>query len=559
MLKLFIQFEFGKIVKYFKTKTVAKSITGILFLLVFLFVGAGIYAFFVTGFRYISIEALEDTRMALSLFLYELFLVVLGGVIIFSSAVSGIFNLFKGENNNWLLSSPSYKLFPKVVLLRSVFSSSLPSLILFLPAVLALHKVNHFSILSLFFILISVILLLVSLSAITLLALVLIGYSYYFISKKIKNIVFSFKGYMLLLLGIVGTVTLLIGKVVKSIDLVQLFKADIASDVLSVTTISNHFRFLPTNFLALEIISWQEKQTGTALYYLSLLLFIALFFVTLWHFVSPLFYPLWQRFQEGSLHGSTKSETNNQTKKTYQFTGTITMALFKKEILIFTRNIKGVLWFIFLFFIWLAQLGTNVIMRNNIHRYESDITQKVAILQSLQFIIAIYFICSFVLRFVFPAFSVEKKTAWILASAPLSFKKIFFGKYIFYTFFFVGLGLVMGLINMSILNVPLMSTLYSMLLFISTIIFIVTFGLALGAIFPSTETDDPEAISTSMSGLFFTAIALLYGGISTFTLYLDLTKKTSLPLFAFIIITFIGTVALLRTTPALVKKRMIQN
>jgi hypothetical protein len=211
--------------------------------------------------------------------------------------------------------------------------------------------------------------------------------------------------------------------------------------------------------------------------------------------------------------------------------------------------------FLFLFGLWLAQVGTNIILRHNIVRYQTDVSERLAVFQALQFIIATYFICSFALRFVFPAFSVEKKTAWILGSAPLSFRKLFYSKYLFYTSFFVLLGSFMSYVNVRILHLDFTHSLYSMSLFVTTVIFIVTLALTLGALFPSKETDDPEAISTSMSGLFFTALALIYGGLSAGMLYLTLIKNQASFVLLFIPLTIVLTGIMLSKTPKLAKMR----
>ena len=273
----------------------------------------------------------------------------------------------------------------------------------------------------------------------------------------------------------------------------------------------------------------------------------------IWWKISHLFYPLWQKFQEGKTQNNLNISSLN--KNSYHFNGGVTTAIFKKEILIFTRNWKGILWFGFLLFIWLMQIGANIILGNNIQRYQPDISHKIIILQTLQFIIAIYFISSFTLRFVFPSFSVEKKTSWILLSAPLSFKKIFFGKYLFYTSFFVIIGVLMNYINSLILNLSFINTFYSMILFISVIIFIVTLGLTLGAVFPNFETDDPEIITTSMPGLFFTALALIYGALSDWILYITLNKGNFTLLMSFIAFTFILIIATLIKVPNILKNK----
>ena len=231
------------------------------------------------------------------------------------------------------------------------------------------------------------------------------------------------------------------------------------------------------------------------------------------------------------------------------------MALFKKEFLVSTRNSKGILWFIFLFLIWLIQVAVNVVSRYNIQKYQTDISPQSIILQTTQFIIALYFICAFTLRFAFPSFSVEKKTAWILASAPLNFKKIFFSKYIFYTVFLVTVGLLMSSIDVRILHLTFIHATYSMVLFITTVVAIVTLGLTLGAAFPSLDSDDPEIISTSMPGLFFTALALLYGAMSAGILYLVLTYGIIYPVILFTLTTTILIGIALLQIPKIVKGR----
>lgn len=555
MLRLFLKFEVDKIVKYFKTKTLAKTITSLLFLSVFVFVSIGIYYFFVSGFRYINNGAEEDIRLALSLFLYELFLLVLTGIIIFSATISGIFNLFRSDNNNWIISSPKFSIFPKIVFIKGVISSSLPLLIMFLPAILALNRVYDLSIVSILFILVTVFLFLLFLNALALIVIIFVSFIYYQASKYLNFVKFNFKGLVLLLIFIFSTAIFGVWKVFKSIDLYKIFKADEVSSLVSISNMASNFTYLPTHPVAMQIINWQVNQENSAVIYFFITLTISLVSVYVFVKISSLFYTLWQKFQEGN------SNTDNVllpiNKITYDFSGGKILSLFQKEALISSRNFKGVLWFLFLLFIWLMQVGTNVIMNHNIQRHQPDMTERVAILQVLQYLIAIYFISSFALRFVFPSFSTEKKTAWILGSAPLSFTKIFFGKYLFYTLFFVFIGIVMNYINNAVIGVIFTHAFYSMLLFISTIIFIVTFGLSLGALFPNRETDDPEAISTSMPGLFFTAISLIYGAISSFILYKTLMEDSVTYLLAFVITTLIIVGLTLIKVPVYVKNHKI--
>ena len=559
MIQLFLQFQLRKIASYFKTKQVAKIITILLFLSVFMFVGMGIYFFFITGFRYIQFQVEPEFKEPLLLFINEMFLLVLAGVIVFSSTISGIFTLFRGEYDSWILSSPSYKLFPRITFIKSVASSSWPLFVMFLPALLAFMKMQYASFTGLLFMIVSVVLFLIVLNAVTLSLIVLTGFLYYRLSKVLKIFTFNFRGMIAILVLLIVTSVTLIGRAAKKVDLVSIFKAEDVDNAITLATIGSHFRFLPSHPFALQIVHWQTGMSSAAITNFFVLVLLAAGAFLLWWFVSPLFYPLWLQFQEGGSRSVRSDGVPSGSRFAYHFTGGTTTVLFKKEALTLSRNVKGMLWSLFLLCLWLAELGISAVSRLNLHRYEIDITDKMAVLQAIQFIIAIYFMCAFVLRFVFPSFSVEKKTSWILASAPLSFKKIFLGKYFFYVVSFASLGVVMNYVNGLVLHVPLVYGLYSTVLLVTVIIFIVTLGLALGALFPSFETDDPESISTSMPGLFFTALSLSYGAVSAWLLYMTLVNGLAPLLFIFILATYGATWMLVARVLRVRRKGILQD
>ncbi|MDQ5954332.1 MAG: type transport system permease protein [Patescibacteria group bacterium] len=554
MLRLFLQFELGKVKKYFKTNTTAKVITAVLFLVVFVFLGMGIYGFFASGFRYIYFGIEEEFKIPLFLFIYETFLLILAGVIVVSSMVSGVFNLFRGQNDAWFIGTPGYKIFPKLIFVKSLFVSIWPLIIIFLPVVLAFNKMYQLGFGSFLLIIFSVILLLVLTNAITLSLIVFIGYLYFLVSKIITPVAFHFKGFVAILLVTVIVNLVYVWKVVSQLDLVRIFKADNADAIITTANIGSYFEAFPTHSLAMEILSLQRGNFNEALTHAGNLTLIALVAIIAWWLVSYLFYPLWQVFQEGNNKETEKK--NTRSGKVYQFQGSQLTALFKKESLIASRNWKNVLWFSFLACIWLVQIGVSVIMEHNIRRHETDISATLAILQTIQFVIAAYFICAFTLRFVFPSFSIEKKTSWILGTAPVSMTRLFFGKYFFYTSFFVLLGLVMNYINVNVLNVSITQALYSTTLLVVTIVFVVTFGMILGALFPNKESDDPGVISTSMSGLFFTASSLLYGGLGAWTLYQALTKGELVFIEAFVLFSLL-LVAVMLSRVSYVMRRSI--
>jgi len=556
MLKLFLKLEFGKGSKYFRTNKAAKSITGLLFFFVFFLVFSGIYLFFVYGFKYINANIEESLRLPITLFIYEIFLLVLVGIIVLSCTISSIFSLFRGANDNWIISSPAFRIFPKLVFVKSLLRSMWPFFVVFLPVVLALYKVYNLGALSLLFIFLSFIVLLVLADALTLSLIIAVSLIYYRVSRVFSRIRFSFGGLIAVILMLVVAAASLAWRISGNIDLVKLFRADATGAAADIAEISGHFYFLPTHPFAMEIVNWQSGRTaGALLDFYAILLFSAICVLIMW-ILSGRFYPLWQKLQEGSSGEDARRKAFFGSGITFRFRGGKLAALFKKESLVLMRNPRGMLWFLFLLAIWLAQAGANRVLGGNIHGHNLDLAQRLAMIQSLQFIVAVYFICAFTLRFVFPAFSVEKKTAWILASAPLSFRKMYFGKYLFYSIFFVVVGTAMSYINASILNLPFSHAAYSMLLFVAVVIFIVTLGLSFGAVFPNSETDDPEIISTSMPGLFFTALALIYGAFGDLALYFTLSSGNASSLLLFIATTIVLVAIMLKKTPDFAGKRI---
>lgn len=542
MIRLFLQFEFDKIKKYFRTKRAAKLITSALFITVFLLVGVGIYHFFVSSFRYIIVGAEEDIRLALSLFLYEIFLAIVAVLVIVSAVISSLFNLFRGVTNNWILSSPKYALIPVFTLLRSTVSSLLPMIVLFLPALLALQKVYSFGFVGLSLCLISILLLLISLNAVTHAMVVVIAFVYYTVSKIFHFISYNFKGLVTIILCALISLFYFLWKIIKAVDLMSIFKGSEVSPFVSISNMASHFTYLPTHSFAMEIISWQVRQPDVAITYFSRITIITILSLLLWKVMIRFFYPVWQSLQDVGRNFRTGSFKTFFLGKGYQFSGNTLTILFKKEFLVSVRNYKDVMWFLFLISIWLLQITANVLLNHHVHSNEFDISPKIISLHITQYIIALYFISAFTLRFVFPSMSVEKKTKWILGSSPISFREVILGKLTFFIAAFVVLGLCMNCINTSILSLPLGNILYSTSLFVSTVVGIVVFGLSIGVLFPNYETDDAEAITTSVPGLFFTGGSLLYSALSGGILYLYLTKSMYYPFVMFIIFTISATI-----------------
>jgi hypothetical protein len=256
--------------------------------------------------------------------------------------VSGLFTLFRGKNDNWIVGSPSYTVFPKVALVKSLLASVLPLVVMFVPAVLAFNHVYGLGVVSLGLILISVFLYLLIINTLTLSVIVAVGYLYYLLSKKVKTISFTFRRLISILVLLSAVVVICVWKIVKHVDLVKLFRADEVSEVLNIQTISNHFHFLPTHPFALEIISLQSGYVHDAVISFCALVLLAALFVYFWWFISPYYYPLWQKFQEGVSVSIGGKSNFSLLPRTYQFLGNKKLWFFLKKRLLYLVEILEV-------------------------------------------------------------------------------------------------------------------------------------------------------------------------------------------------------------------------
>lgn len=554
MFSILLNFEFKKISKFYKTKRLAKTVTTLLFVVIFMFVAAGIYLFFIEGFSYIKIIGQKFFRSAILLYLNQMFLLILSTIILFSAFIQCIFTLFRSKNDVWLMSTPGFHNIPNLIYLKTIFNSLWPFFVIFIPTTIAIQHSFNINFIGVLFILLSLLLLLIFIVTLTLLIIFFIGFIYYQIANFTK--IFKINLKLLITFCIIFFIVLSANIWQRTInkDIIALFKADQIEGQATLEAIESLFYYLPTNYVAKEIYFWQTNNTNEALlnfFTFSLYTFIL---ILAWLGMSYFYYPLWQKLQENNYHAGTESKTIKH-RETFNFSGGQTSALFKKEYLSFVRNGKNALWFLFLLFIWLAQTGINIMLQFNIKKYVLDTESVLAIILTLQFVTIVYFVSAFALRFVFPSFSSEKRTLWIIAHAPINYKKLFFSKFIFFQILFIIIGITIGAMNLNFLSIPANIAMEIFMLFLLAIIFIITLSLSFGAIFPNFETDDPSIISTSLPGLGFIFISLAYSAIGGFIIYNSFSYNMTAYLSIYILLTIISIISLLIYSPKTLEHR----
>ncbi|HEX4104027.1 MAG TPA: hypothetical protein VHZ04_00925 [Candidatus Paceibacterota bacterium] len=540
--------------KYLKTQKVAKLITIAIFLGVLFAVGFGIYSFFRWEFGLIAQDAY--LRVALPLYFYEgLFLIVFGLVFV-SSFITGMFALFRGRDDMLIMASPRYAMVFRRAYWRTFLQSLWPIVVIVLPAFLGSAAVFPVSLWGgvLFFLAVTF---LTGMSvALALAFFIAVSCALYLVHRFFLkyfgvNGLFSF-GFA----AFIGVVLIAIALVWGALhawsgDIVSLF-APFAGGA-GVGTILSRFSIFPSHLATLTLFDAQAGSFGAAaLALLGLGLMYVVCLAMLW-VALPSFLPLWQLFQEGTFEAK-KVTVRHVSAGAGAGTGLVPSgsfprvwktplgALFEKEGIMIFRDGRSALWFFFLLALWMVQVVMGFFIRANLLKYSVNLAMIAAQVEALELATAIYFVSAFIVRFVFPAFSSERRTAWILGTAPISIKKVFWAKLLFYVSVFLVLGAAFCVVNLSIIQMAVAQALAFAVFALLIVAFLVAFGLGLGAIFPNFESDDPETLSTSLPGLGFTFGSLLYGGWGAYLFYRFLAGGSFAPVLGFYALTVALTV-----------------
>ncbi len=545
MLRLFLRYHEGQIRRYFKSGRPAKLITVFLFLAVLAGVAYAIYAFFKWEFKLVAFD--EYLRGALPLFLNEILFLVVFILVFFSAFVTGLFSLFRGQDDTWIVASPKFRSIFWYTYIRVFLSSMWPILVVALPAFLGFRDSYHIGISGIVLSLVSMVFLVGFAVSLGLFVILACAQILSLLGSVFRKRFLTLGRVVLFVVVILACAAFFMWNRVGTGDIVKIFApVDSAWKLSRTDVILDRFSVFPSHLSALTLFDLQIQNNYAALASVASLfgLFLASF---IWIWVASFFYlPLWQVLQEGRLQAKTVSRGIAKGPVRFpRYLKSPLGALFEKEAMVHVREMKNVLWFGFLFFLWLIQVSLGFFIRRNMLQYQATLDTTSILIETLQIAIAAYFVSSFVLRFAFPSFSTERKTAWILDTAPLKTKDIFWAKLFFYAASFLAMGLALGVVNSFIVNVALENALLFLFVIALMTLFITVFGMALGTIFPNFETDDPQVLSTSLAGLSFIFGSLAYGGVGASMFYLFLAKGMFFGLAGFILLTLLGIALLI--------------
>ncbi|MDR3642688.1 MAG: hypothetical protein P4L74_03630 [Candidatus Doudnabacteria bacterium] len=518
MLNFLWQINFKRFGRYFRKNSAAKIITVALFLAVFCAVAAGIYQFFYHGFLYL--KDFPYFRPALTLYSFEVFFLLIGFLVWFGSLIALLFSLFKNQRSAFIVASPKFSSLPAYSLYSSLMSSAWIFLFVLAPALWAGAVVFNTGFWAFA---LSILSSLLVIKFAVLLAYVLI-LAVAFIWRLIKKSGPSFLGLSITLAVIaIALFTLVAAKVSRHDVVVILSTQNLNLTQAPLLPVAQSFKYLPTS-LAAQAVTYAQignLQKGLDSFFgLAGLVFLE---VVLAWYLGRFFLPLWQNLSES---GGIAHKQEPRRKYSRSVSGLLQKpfgaVLYKERTQLF-RNPKNSFWLLFLLLLWLSYIGFSLTVQTHLRMDNSQLTRLPNIILAMQLLVLVYFVSSLVLRFVFPSFSSERNTAWIFAASPLRLGRLVWAKFWFFAVTFGAFALLAEVVNVLLLKLPVGPSGLFLTLSLSSVLALCAMGLYFGVKFANFETDDPQALGTSIPGLVFVFCSILYGALAAYSFYVFLT------------------------------------
>ncbi|MCX7956552.1 MAG: hypothetical protein N2643_01480 [Endomicrobia bacterium] len=462
-----------------KLRTIFITIVGILF-----FVGSYIISYQVI--IYISslplIGSLFTVRILALAFLTSFLM------LIFSSLTVSFSTLYESEDINFLLSMPlKFNVIFLNKYILTIVRSSWMVLLLIIPFIIAFSSVKNFNT-NEYIILIISMLLKVFISA-SVGIMISISLSYFFPSKKLKNIV-------LVVLVIIGST---IYSLLRVSQPEKLLTPDRFSDLL------NYLDFV-SKPVAKELPSWwlteifnglTGNDTKKVFYNFINLLLVSLIILLL---VYKVFINL---FFNSFFLISEKISVKKLNAAKFLKIKNVFYSITLKEIKTFLR--EPIQWVQFVIIIALSMVYIFNISKLPLEIKYVKMTVAFLNLGGIMFILT-----AIVLRFIFVQPSLEYRTFWLIKSLPINFRKIFITKFLVYLPVIFVPGFFIVVVSNMVLGIDKVMLTISIVIVLISCIVLPSAGYSLGILFPKNDYKDIAQIETSFGGLMFIVLSMCY-------------------------------------------------
>lgn len=536
MLSFLSSYYRNGIRRYLSRDRTARYFTLVGFLVVAGLLALLVYFGLVSGLRFIMSE--EFFGEAVALYVIELFFLVAFLLMYVSAFIGGLVSLFSTSNVTLLLASPSFRMKAVSDGLRLFFASLWPLLVIMIPGLIAFVRIF------------SLPLWIASLALVASFLLVLIATVCALLTVyALALILVAFRSFSRLRLVISGILTFALVftavwsrfRGVHFVDFFQAKALDKAAPDLA--PILAQFAPFPTHpLVSLLSFGAHGEYLAASIALTPLLIWLLVPAIALTYLLKRML-PVWQVAQEG--HGGGNMHERHLGAMLAHSSGA-QRALFMKELIVFTRNTRGLLWFFFVLSMWAIESGSGRLFTRGLGDDRVTGLDVPAFAVALQFALVMYFVAMIALRFVFPTFSEERKAFRVIRMSPLDLSRFFMSKLVFFgvplsflSASFTALHLVRLGVNGTILLVYVGSTAIGAFL-------LTTLALYLSARFPDNETDDPEMLSTTLPGLSFILLSLCFGAAGALSLYPLRSSTMIIPFACFILLTVVAGLLLVK-------------
>ena len=179
----------------------------------------------------------------------------------------------------------------------------------------------------------------------------------------------------------------------------------------------------------------------------------------------------------------------------------------RKDVWIFFRDVRQ----------WsqlILVLALVVVYLFSVYRLPLDTPYLKSMIAFVNIGIAGFVLASLGLRFVFPCFSLEGRSFWILQSAPVPMRKVLMEKFVLSALPMCLVGSVLVWWSNRLLQAD---RFVSVLTLVTVVVFawdLSVMAVSLGVLFPKLNVDNIHQIESSLGGFIYMALALAYVGIS---------------------------------------------
>ncbi len=485
----------------------------ILTLLLFALIGYGVLSVLYTQSAFFLRFLIRDTTLQqiLSIYLFEFFVLILFFLMLFSSLMHVVFSYFFRKQDTWVMASPQFALIPWYSAAREFLYALWPLLVIGAPFLLAVQHVfdiggaSMLAIALMFLLLVWLSVMLVNI--IFILTGTLYAHLVRYFQKNMSARVFVFLLSMFFLLASVGVWNIVIPR-----DFVA-YLGDIKQHALSedIAPITSHFRWSPSHLVAMGLFDVSLHRDNLQQEFLVLILLV-IGFTLMFGLALRFFLPFWQSLQEGRFvaeTGSLKDRRPGQARQSIFWK--LCSPLLAREIIVFSRNGRNVIWLGFIGSLWLVQLLVNTRLESTIARYALRVENITLLELTMQLTVLLLFVTALTLRFVLPAFSLEHRYSSVLAAYPVAFSSLLRSKALLYGSGIALLSLISVAANVFIFHLAWPVILLYLFVVILSVFFLTGLALLLGILYPNFQIEDASELSTSVPGLTLTFTALLYG------------------------------------------------